>query len=144
MKKTTSNKIFQRVFVILSGSAFILFSIVGVLRMSTSTSSNQNPVSEELSPEAQLRQQAEGYQSVLAREPDNPFAIEQLLTIHLQLGELELALPLAEKLLSLQPDNVRYQEVVSAIQQGIAQQQANHNQSSEDESSPVETTEEKK
>ena len=140
--KSSPKKIFKKVFVVLSGSAFIIFSIAGVLRMLTSESSNQNQAQQTLSPAEQLQQQAEGYELVLAREPDNPFVLQNLLAIYLQLGDLEAGLPLAEKLVTLQPENIRYQETLAAIKQGLAQ--SAENQAPTEESKEIVKTEEEK
>jgi tetratricopeptide (TPR) repeat protein len=142
MTKTTSKKIFQKVFIVLSGMAFLVFSIAGVLKMVTSESSNRNQAQQALSPAEQLQQQAEGYELVLAREPDNPFVLQNLLAIYLQLGNLEGGLPLAEKLVALEPENIRYQETLAAIKQGLAQ--SAENQVATEESKEIVKTEEEK
>ncbi len=121
-KKTTPKQIFKQVFVILSGGAFVIFSVAGILRMGTSETQSTTPEQEELSAAQQLQEQAKGYELVLAKEPDNPFAIQNLLSIYLQLGDLNAALPLAEKLVALQPENTRYQETLALIQAGIEAQ----------------------
>ena len=134
MTKSAPKKIGQKLFVVLSGTAFIIFSVAGVFRMVNSESSQQNNSPQALSPTEELQKQAEGYELVLAREPDNPFVIQNLLAIYLQLGNLEASLPLAEKLVALEPNNVRYQETLAAIKQGLAQssqQQAPSEQSGE-------------
>ncbi|BAQ66112.1 hypothetical protein GM3709_2877 [Geminocystis sp. NIES-3709] len=81
-----------------------------------------NTQEENLSPEAILRKEMKGYELVLAKEPDNVFALEKLVEIHLQLRNLSTALPLVEKLVTIQPDNQRYQEVLKIIKQGLAQE----------------------
>ena len=123
MATKSSKKIFQQIFIILAGGAFIIFSIAGILNMvvSDNSSSNSN-LEQQTSQQEQLLQQAQGYELVLAKEPENPFALENLLAVYLQLGNLQKALPLAEKLVSLRPQDVRYQETLAAIKQGIVQQ----------------------
>ena len=144
MSKKGSKGVFQKVFIILGGGAFVLFSIAGVFSMmgSNNNSSNEASVEQQLSQLEMLQQQAEGYELVLAREPENPFVLENLLTLYLQIGDLQKALPLAEKLVSLSPENLRYQQTLAAVKQGIVelaqqqellqqqqQQQENQNQS---------------
>ncbi len=123
MSKKGSKGVFQKVFIILGGGAFVLFSIAGVFSMmgSNNNSSNEPTVEQQLSQLEMLQQQAEGYELVLAREPENPFVLENLLTLYLQIGDLQKALPLAEKLVSLSPDDPRYQQTLAAIKQGIVQ-----------------------
>jgi len=64
----------------------------------------------------------QGYQLVLDKEPNNVFALEKLVEVNLQLGNLAQALPLTEKLAALQPTNQRYQDVLKIIKQGIEAQ----------------------
>ena len=142
MTKSTPKKVFQKVFIALSAMAFVTFSIAGVLRMLTSEASSENQAPQALSPSEQLQKQAEGYQLVLAKEPDNPFVLQNLLAIYLQLGDLQASLPLAEKLVALPPENVRYQETLAAIKQGLAQ--SPDSQAATEESEGIVTTEEEK
>ncbi|MGI0482170.1 tetratricopeptide repeat protein [Geminocystis sp. CENA526] len=120
-RKLTGKEIFKKGFVLLSGTAFVWFSVAGVIKMMTTPATppanTQNQ--EELSPEARLEKEMLGYQLVLDKEPDNVFALEKLVEINLQLGNLSDALPLTEKLVALQPTNQRYQDVLKIIKQGL-------------------------
>ena len=143
MAKKTSKQIFKKIFVVLSGSAFIIFSVAGVLRMmSTETAVNNATQQEELSPEALLLKEAEGYKMVLEREPENRFALEKLAEIYLRLNDLNAALPLIEKLNAIQPDNERYKQALAVIKKGLAE--SNNPQTNQEGSTEIVTEDEKK
>ncbi len=140
--KLTPKQIFKKSFAILRGAAFFSASIGGVARMLTNSSNADNSQEEQLSPEAQLKQKAEGYELVLAREPENPFVIDNLLSIYVELKDFEKALPLAEKLVALQPENTRYKQNLAVIKRDLAK--SPENRSPQQESQEVVTTEEEK
>lgn len=140
--KLTPKQIFKKSFAILGGVAFFSASIGGVARMLTNSSNADNSQEEQLSPEAQLKQKAEGYELVLAREPENPFVIDNLLSIYVELKDFEKALPLAEKLVALQPENTRYKQNLAVIKRDLAK--SPENRSPQQESQEVVTTEEEK
>lgn len=124
-KTNNKKEIFKKVFTILSGLAFVFFSVSAVVKMvlnpqtpSTATENNQTVSLEE----ERLKKELEGYQLVLEKEPDNRFALEKLVQIQLQLGNLKEALPLMERLIKIEPENERYQEALALIKQGIEQQ----------------------
>jgi hypothetical protein len=142
MNKVTSKQIFKKLLVFVGAGSFLFASIGSLSDMLANSSSTSNSQQEQLSPEAQLKEKAEGYELVLAREPDNPFVLENLLAIYLELRDLEAALPLAEKLVALQPENVRYQSALTAIQKGI--DESTNNASSQNPSSEEMPTEEGK
>jgi len=56
-----------------------------------------------------LKQQIEGYQAVLKREPNNPTALGGLAQIYIQSGRVAEALPLVERLAASQPGNPQVQ-----------------------------------
>lgn len=122
-KKTSPKKIFRQVFIILSGLSFASFSIIGVIKMLQSPNNANQPQQEIISPETQLEKEAQGYKLVLEREPDNRFALENLVQLYLRGGDLASALPLMEKLVALEPQNQGYQDALGFIQQGLAEEE---------------------
>jgi tetratricopeptide (TPR) repeat protein len=122
--KFSTKDILKKGFIILSGGAFVLFSVAEVIQMVSKPTkppaNTQNQV--ESSPEARLEKEMQGYQLVLDKEPNNVFALEKLVEVNLQLGNLAQALPLTEKLVALQPTNQRYQDVLKIIRQGLEAQ----------------------
>lgn len=122
-KKTNSKQIIRQIFLILSGLSFASFSIIGVVKMLQSTNNALPSQQESISPEEQLEKEAQGYKLVLEREPDNRFALENLVQVYLKGGDLASALPLMEKLVAIEPQNQSYQEALGFIKQGLAQKQ---------------------
>jgi hypothetical protein len=128
MTKVTPKEILKKGFIIISGLAFFWFSAAGVVEMITQPATppvkaNQTQ-GEDSSVKAKLEQEAKGYELVLSKEPNNRFALEKLVEIQLQLRNLQAALPLTEKLVKINPENTRYQEVLKIIKQGLAQEKS--------------------
>lgn len=126
MTKVTPKEIFKKSLIIISGLAFFWFSASSVIEMITKPATppiNQNQ-GENSSPNTILLKEAKGYELVLEKEPNNHFALEKLAQIQLQLGNLQAALPLMEKLVKIDPQNTRYQEVLNIIKQGLAQEKS--------------------
>lgn len=118
--------ILKKGFIIISGLAFFWFSAAGVFEMITKPVTppviqNQG---EDSSADALLIKEAKGYELVLEKEPNNRFALEKLVEIQLQLRNLQAALPLTEKLVKIEPENQRYQDVLKIIKQGLAQEKS--------------------
>ena len=86
-------------------SALLLFSLVPIV------TSIWQPIAPPSSTPAgtPLENQALGYQLVLEREPDNQNALQGLLEIRLQQGNLAAAIAPLERLGQLNPDRVQYQ-----------------------------------
>ncbi|MBE9223435.1 hypothetical protein IQ215_12080 [Cyanobacterium stanieri LEGE 03274] len=125
--KKKGKEIFKKVFIILSGLSFVFFSISAVVNMIVNpqtpvTEENGNPQGDN-SAITQIEREIAGYESVLENEPENRFALERLVELNLQRGDLQGALPHIEKLVEVNPENERYQEVLGIIQQGLEAQQ---------------------
>lgn len=125
MKKKT----LQRILVLVFGLAFVgstLFFLLGSLfsgdnrshSYSSSTTSQNSSSAEE-----QLLLQANGYQKVLAREPENITALSGLVQTRLQIGDLEGAIAPLEKLVELNPQEEDFQVLLDAVKQELAQKQ---------------------
>jgi hypothetical protein len=126
MTNVKPKDILKKGFIIISGLAFFWFSAASVIEMISKpvtppVSQNQG---EDSSADALLTKQAKGYELVLEKEPDNRFALEKLVEIQLQLRNLQAALPLTEKLVKIEPQNQRYQDVLKIIKQGLAQEKS--------------------
>lgn len=112
--------IVQRVLIILSGVAFLGGTAVMGISMMTSLPSSSPAPSEEApaaedSQTVQLESQEAGYAAVLAREPENPIALEGLVQTRIELGKLKEALAPLEQLSAMQPDNQEYLKAIAAI-----------------------------
>jgi Flp pilus assembly protein TadD len=65
----------------------------------------------------QLQKQAQGYELVLKREPNNQLALQGLVQARLQMNDLQGAVEPMEKLVKLNPDNPQYKALLTAIKQ---------------------------
>ncbi len=132
MPQKKKTKLSQKIITIISGLAFLGFSasmlVKAVLSPPPQATTSENSQQDLLT--SKLQQEAKGYELVLEKEPNNRFALEKLVAIKLELGNLEEARPLMEKLVSIQPENERYQEALSFINQGIEAQNNPPNSSS--------------
>lgn len=124
MLKGKFGKVFKKVFVIFGGLAFLWMTTSRMVTMMTTPQDQpqENEQNQALAAEQKLKESAKGYKSILKNEPNNFFALEELLKIYLQLGDLQSALQPAEKLVALQPENQSYQDVLEKIKAGLAQQ----------------------
>jgi hypothetical protein len=74
---------------------------------------NGSPAEESKSTEDILKQQAQGYETVLQKEPDNQTALKELLAIRTKLKDSSsekqfTTMALLEKLIKLNPENQEY------------------------------------
>lgn len=72
----------------------------------------------------ELEEQAKGFELVLQREPTNRTALENLIQIKLELGDIEAAIPPLKKLTELTPENPDYQVLLAQVQQQTGDREA--------------------
>ncbi|ABB57851.1 tetratricopeptide repeat protein [Synechococcus elongatus] len=110
-------RIAKLLLVYISGFAFIGTSAVGIFSaLQSSWQASQESETAGLV-SADLLKQIQGYRNVVAREPNNRFALEQLVQLELQLGRKNTAQQYLDQLLKLDPQNPSYQ----TLQQQLAQ-----------------------
>ncbi|MDJ0726577.1 MAG: hypothetical protein QNJ38_15830 [Prochloraceae cyanobacterium] len=68
---------------------------------------------------------ASSYQETLQKDPDNPFVLESLLTLRIQLRDAKGAIAPLEKLIELYPDRQQYQNTLNIVKQQIAAEAEN-------------------
>jgi tetratricopeptide (TPR) repeat protein len=119
-----ARKQIQRLLIIVFGLAFIgstVFAIVeGLFANKTTTTTNNTPPTEETSAIEQLKAEARGYAKVLEREPENMTALQGLLQISLQTGDLQGAIAPLKKLIELNPNNAQLTDLLTKIEAEIA------------------------
>ncbi|AZB72949.1 tetratricopeptide repeat protein [Synechococcus elongatus] len=110
-------RIAKLLLVYVSGIAFIGTSAVGIVgALQSSWQASQESETAGLV-SADLLKQIQGYRNVVEREPNNRFALEQLVQLELQLGRKTTAQEYLDRLLKLDPQNSAYQ----SLQQQLAQ-----------------------
>lgn len=122
MFKGKSKEVFQKTLIILGGVSFLWVTVSQMVENIMKPQTAPVEQSSTVSPQQQLKIEATGYEAVLKNEPNNSFALEQLLRINLELRDLPAALIIAEKLVKIKPENQTYQEVLSKIKLGLAQE----------------------
>lgn len=96
---------------ICSFGGFAVFSVANLYKGAL-----QEPQQVETAPvvsaEERLEKRARGYEAVLAREPENRNALEELVKVRLQMGDKEGAIAPLEKLVELYPEREDYKVVL--------------------------------
>ncbi|MDY7014474.1 MAG: tetratricopeptide repeat protein [Cyanobacteriota bacterium] len=112
----SNKKVIQKAIIIISILAFV--GSTGLMAASFFTGSNSTPQATANQTEAareQLLTAEEGYEDVLAREPENQFALQQLITVRLELGKIQEALQPLEKFVELNPENQEALQALAAV-----------------------------
>lgn len=108
----------KRILTIVSIVSFfgsIAFGGISTLLSSLSSVKQQPQQSATESVTTQLQKQAQGYESVLQREPNNQVALEKLSVIRVKLGDNQGAIALIERLVQLYPDRQDYKTVLAEV-----------------------------
>jgi cytochrome c-type biogenesis protein CcmH/NrfG len=116
-------KVVQKVFIIGSGLAFLGMMVLPLMPLLQATPPTSEQTSSKANPE-QLKKLAEGYEKVLAREPNNPSALQGLVETRLQMNDLKGAIAPMEKLVKLYPEQTQLKQLLTAIKQQVAAQPA--------------------
>lgn len=121
MTQHTSGNPIKRIFTIVSGLVFAGSTVLGMIGLFTHSSqeSKANPTSAVTSKDTQLKQQAQGYELVLQREPDNQVALQGLVQARLQMNDVQGAVAPMEKLVKLNHKNPQYTAQLAGIKERI-------------------------
>jgi predicted Zn-dependent protease len=112
---------FTKIFIILSGLAFLGSSMLGLSSM-IGRSIDQPATSENAaqSQNAQLQVEERGFEGVLKREPNNQTALRGLLEIRMRRNDAPGTKAALEQLIKLNPTNQQYKEFLTALNKQIA------------------------
>ncbi len=108
----------QQVLILVSGIAFVASTALGAVSLFTTNpqeSTNKKNKVAATSIEEQLQVQIRGYESVLKREPENQSALEGLVKLQLQVGNLQAAVAPLEKLVKLNPNVESYKLLLAEV-----------------------------
>ncbi|AFZ29970.1 hypothetical protein Glo7428_1408 [Gloeocapsa sp. PCC 7428] len=117
--QNTSRQRFQQIVTWVSIVAFFgstAYGAIGAINQAVKPTNNTV-----VSPESQLQAQAQGYDVVLQREPNNQAALEGLALTQLQMNNPNAAIASLEKLVQLHPDRQDYQNVLAQVKQQVNQ-----------------------
>jgi hypothetical protein len=111
-----------KVLVIGSGIAFLASSGMGLISLiGRSFEQPANSENAAQSQSAQLQAEEKGFLGVLKREPNNQTALEGLVKIRMQKGDVNGTKAALEQLIKLNPANQGYKEFLAAIDKQIAE-----------------------
>ncbi len=102
--------------------AFVGVSVIPFLNNEPSPQQANNPSSApaQTQPESEnLADKAKGYEAVLEKEPENESALQGLIEVRIQQGDIEGALPPLEKLADLNPDQQAYRILLAQAKQQV-------------------------
>jgi tetratricopeptide (TPR) repeat protein len=120
------NRWMINVILILAVIVFAGFSIVPIIQGAltsnqpqTATSPTPSQTASSIPNQEQLQKQAEGYELVLQREPDNQTALRGLLEARLGMGDVKGSIAPLEKLVKLNPNETDYAVLLAQAKQQV-------------------------
>jgi predicted Zn-dependent protease len=109
-----------KAFVLASGGAFLVSSVLGLSGLMGSSISK--PAAKEnaaQSQNAQLKAEEKGFLAVLKREPNNQTALRGLVEIRMRTGDAPGTKSALEQLVKLNPKNQQYKEFLDALNKQV-------------------------
>ncbi|MGL5033506.1 MAG: tetratricopeptide repeat protein [Microcystaceae cyanobacterium] len=113
-ENSSKSKNIQKFFIIASGLAFLATMLIPMFSMFNSPQQTEQTSSTQAN-KNDLNAVALGYEKVLAREPDNPTALQGLAEVRLKMNDLKGAIPPLEKLTKIYPQETQLKQLLDAI-----------------------------
>ncbi|MBW4620084.1 MAG: tetratricopeptide repeat protein [Cyanosarcina radialis HA8281-LM2] len=120
MTQSTAQKPIYKVFMLISGFAFLgstLFGAIGLFTNPPNQATDATAATQSQDARQQLQKQAQGYEAVLQREPNNQVALQGLADARLQMNDLKGAIGPLEKLVKLNPDRDDFKTLLAQVKQ---------------------------
>jgi cytochrome c-type biogenesis protein CcmH/NrfG len=120
MTQSTAQKPLYKAFMLITGFAFIGSSLFGAISLFTNPAnqaSDATAATQSQDARQQLQKQAQGYEAVLQREPNNQVALEGLVEARLQMNDFKGAIAPLEKLVKLNPDRSDFKTLLAQAKQ---------------------------
>jgi cytochrome c-type biogenesis protein CcmH/NrfG len=120
MTQSTAQKPLYKAFMLITGFAFIGSSLFGAISLFTNPAdqaSDTTAATQSQDARQQLQKQAQGYEAVLQREPNNQVALQGLADTRLQMNDFKGAIGPLEKLVKLNPDRDDFKTLLAQVKQ---------------------------
>ena len=113
-------RLYKQIFTLLSIVSFFGSTAYGAVgAISSLTQPTENATTAPASRESQLQAQAQGYEMVLKREPDNQVALRGLVETRLQMKNAQGAIAPLQKLVQLNPSEQEYKRLLAQVKQQV-------------------------
>ncbi len=104
-KKPLHVRIFRITLAVVAPLILLSLSISPIIQTLSQSSGSETGSHQSQMATERLRQEAEGYEAVIEREPDNLVALRGLTNLYLQLGEYQKAIDPLSRIVELQPED---------------------------------------
>lgn len=124
-KKKSKTKTLVRVATLIMGLGFagstLAIALSSVFSNTNQTAHNYQQYGEAPSVAEQIQMRIDGYEKVLAREPQNITALEGLAQLHLQTGNTDQAIPVLEAMVEYYPERQEFSSILQVVKQQNSQ-----------------------
>jgi tetratricopeptide (TPR) repeat protein len=110
--------------VVAFAGAMVVLPFAGIFQSRQADPSAADPGAQVNGRQEELEAQANGYELVLDREPDNQTALRGLLEVRLELGDIEGTIAPLERLVELNPDQTDYAVLLAQANEQIGDREA--------------------
>ncbi|RMF20899.1 MAG: tetratricopeptide repeat protein [Cyanobacteria bacterium J083] len=125
MRKKNQTNPLKKIILILAGIGFlgstITYALIGIFDNNTTTA-NVETNNQAIGVNSKLEAQAKSYEKILAREPNNPYVLSNLLQIRLQMQDYAGAIAPLETLVKLYPQDETLKAQLDLLKARVEQQ----------------------